>query len=54
MVKKAKLPEFLRGYFWDVDFGKIDTDKYKYFIAKRVFLILQVGSGITGAINFQK
>lgn len=36
MDNKAKLPEFLRGYFWDVDFAKIDTEKYEYFIVKRV------------------
>lgn len=36
MSKRTKLPEFLRGYFWDVDFAKIDPEKSKTFILKRV------------------
>lgn len=31
-----KLPSFLKQYFWDVDFGKIDFAKSKAFILKRV------------------
>lgn len=31
-----KLPVFLKPYFWDVDFNKIDPEKSKMFILKRV------------------
>ena len=31
-----KLPEFLRQYFWDVDFGELDGQKDAFFITKRV------------------
>lgn len=31
-----KLPEFLRQYFWDVDFDKLDVAKKPRFILKRV------------------
>lgn len=34
-MKKA--PEFLRKYFWDVDFTKLSMDKSKLFILKRIF-----------------
>lgn len=27
-----KLPEFLRQYFWDVDFDKLDLNKFRIFI----------------------
>lgn len=33
---KEKLPEFLRQYFWDVDFGELDGQKDAFFITKRV------------------
>ena len=31
-----KLPEFLRQYFWDVEFDKIDFEKRRIFILKRI------------------
>lgn len=31
----TKLPAFLKPYFWDVDFEKIDPEKSKMFILKR-------------------
>lgn len=31
-----KLPTFLKQYFWDVDFDKIDPEKSRIFILKRV------------------
>lgn len=31
----TKLPAFLKQYFWDVDFEKIDPEKSKMFILKR-------------------
>ena len=31
-----KLPEFLRKYFWDVEFGKIDKEKSRIYILKRI------------------
>lgn len=31
-----KLPIFLKQYFWDVDFNKIDLEKSRTFILKRV------------------
>lgn len=33
---KEKLPEFLRPYFWDVDFEELDGQKDAFFITKRV------------------
>ncbi|MBI4079491.1 MAG: hypothetical protein HY429_04325 [Candidatus Levybacteria bacterium] len=33
---KTQLPEFLRPYFWDVAFDKIDVTKYPQFVLKRV------------------
>lgn len=35
-VKQNKLPEFLRPYFWDVDFDKVDLDCLQYFIIGRL------------------
>ena len=37
-----KLPVFLRGYFWDVDFEKIDFNNRKMYILNR---ILEYGDG---------
>jgi len=34
--EKAKLPEFLRSYFWDVKFEDLDLKKSRTFILKRV------------------
>jgi len=33
---KKNLPEFLQKYFWDVDFGKLDPEKKRIYILKRV------------------
>ena len=33
---KEKLPEFLRPYFWDVDFEKLDQLTAANFILKRI------------------
>jgi hypothetical protein len=33
----GKLPKFSRRIFWDVDFDKLDYDKYADFIIERVF-----------------
>lgn len=31
-----KLPAFLKKYFWDVEFGKIDLDNRKTYVLKRI------------------
>lgn len=31
-----KLPEFLKKYFWDVEFEKIDFEKRRTYILKRI------------------
>ncbi|MBC8526927.1 MAG: hypothetical protein H8D22_08760 [Candidatus Cloacimonetes bacterium] len=31
-----KLPEFLRTYFWDVDFDKLDMDAYPKYVLSRI------------------
>lgn len=31
-----KLPKFLKEYFWDVDFDKIDPEKRSVYILKRI------------------
>ena len=33
---KTQLPDFLRAYFWDVAFDKIDITKNSQFVLKRV------------------
>lgn len=33
---KEKLPEFLRPFFWGVDFERLDSQKDAFFITKRV------------------
>lgn len=45
--KRAKLPEFLRPYFWDVEFNSIDIEKSKHFIVKRA-----IDRGNTSAVKF--
>ncbi len=30
------LPIFLKKYFWDVNFKKLDSDKYPYFVIERI------------------
>lgn len=32
----AKLPKFLKKYFWDVDFETINLQKESYFIIERI------------------
>jgi hypothetical protein len=41
-----KLPVFLKKYFWDVDFGKIDLDNRRVYVLKR---ILEYGDGEAAA-----
>ena len=31
-----KLPEFLKKYFWDVEFKKIDLEKNKIYVLRRI------------------
>lgn len=31
-----KLPGFLREYFWEVDFGKLDAEKYPKYVITRL------------------
>ncbi|MCD6094571.1 hypothetical protein J7J39_01555 [bacterium] len=31
-----KLPQFLKRYFWDVDFQKLDKKNYSWFIIERI------------------
>ncbi len=31
-----KLPQFLKKYFWDVDFERLNTSKYRFYIIKRI------------------
>lgn len=31
-----KLPEFLREYFWDVDFEGIDLEKDRVYVLRRI------------------
>lgn len=31
-----QLPEFLRSYFWDVDFDKLEVEKHAFLVIKRV------------------
>lgn len=32
----TKLPDFLKKYFWDVEFKNIDLEKRKVFVLKRI------------------
>lgn len=34
--KNAKMPEFLKRYFWDVDFSTIDPDKHSTYVIERL------------------
>lgn len=47
MNKRKRLPEFLRPYFWDVEFKDIDIEKSKHFIVKRA-----IDRGNTNAVKF--
>lgn len=31
-----KLPDFLKKYFWDVDFEKLNAYQYPYFVIERI------------------
>lgn len=35
-MKKRKPPEFLKKYFWDVDFEKIDLQKRRVYVLRRI------------------
>ncbi len=35
-AKKAQLPEYLRSYFWDVDFEDLDIKTHSFLIIKRI------------------
>lgn len=30
------LPKFLSKYFWDIDFKKLDAEKYPYYVIERI------------------
>ncbi|MBI2032848.1 MAG: hypothetical protein HYT10_00040 [Candidatus Levybacteria bacterium] len=34
--KKKQVPEFLRAYFWDVDFEDLEVKKHSFLVIKRV------------------
>ena len=42
-----KLPEFLKPYFWDVDFEKMDGVQYPLFVISRV-----IDKGDTNALRW--
>jgi hypothetical protein len=29
-------PKFLKKYFWDIDFEKLDVEKYRFYVIKRI------------------
>ena len=31
-----RLPKFLKKYFWDVDFNKLEVDKSRLFVLRRI------------------
>ena len=35
-MKTKKLPKFLKKYFWDVDFDKLDGQKYSLYVVARL------------------
>jgi len=35
-MSAARLPEFLRPYFWDTDFDQLDPVEHERFIAERL------------------
>jgi hypothetical protein len=35
-MSAARLPEFLRPYFWDTDFDRLDPVEHERFIAERL------------------
>jgi len=34
--RMKRLPPFLKKYFWDVDFEKLNPHKYPYFVIERI------------------
>lgn len=32
----CKIPKFLKRYFWDVDFEKLDVEKYRFYVIRRI------------------
>lgn len=36
LVNNVRVPEFLRSYFWDVDFEKLEIQTHHFLIIKRV------------------
>lgn len=44
---ETKLPEFLREYFWDVNFDELEADKHWFLITKRV-----LDRGSTGPVRW--
>ena len=36
-MDKEKIPEFLKPYFWDVEFEKLDIKKDKLYIVSRLY-----------------
>lgn len=32
----GKLPDFLKKYFWDVEFRGLDLEKYRIYVLKRI------------------
>jgi hypothetical protein len=37
-VSEARLPEFLRPYFWDTDVDRLDLVEHERFIAERLMV----------------
>lgn len=35
-MSEARVPEFLRPYFWDTDFDRLDPVAHEWFIAERL------------------
>ena len=35
-MKMKNAPKFLEKYFWDVDFEKIDVEKYRFYVIRRI------------------
>lgn len=35
-LNNKPLPEFLRKYFWDADFAKINPEKFPYYFIERI------------------
>jgi hypothetical protein len=35
-IENKKLPDFLKPLFWDIDFNKLQIDKYDHYIIERI------------------